>query len=79
MAIGTPTLTGYRDVTRTPSAPVFGFLNFSKLGLMIFGESFHLWRRIFWLLLAILSWERIGYRFLPMVKTIEDRVVADKR
>jgi len=42
MAIGTPTLTGYRDVTRTPLAPVFGFLSFFEVDLMIFGESFQL-------------------------------------
>jgi len=47
MAIGTPTLTGYRDVTRTPLAPVLGFLNFSELGLMFFGEILQLWRMIF--------------------------------
>jgi len=63
MAIVTPTLTGYRDVTRTLSRRFFCFLNFSELGLMIFGERFRLWRMIFWLLLATMSWARIGYRF----------------
>jgi len=47
MAIGTPTLTGYRDVTRTLSRRFFGFLSFSELGLLIFGEIFQLWRLFF--------------------------------
>jgi len=78
MAIGTPTLTGYRDVTRTLSRRFLGFLSFSELGLLHFGVIFQLWRWIFWLLLAIMSWARFGYRFLPTVKTIEDRVVTKK-
>jgi len=47
MAIVTPTLTGYRDVTQTLSRRFFGFLSFSESGSLHFGEILQLWHRIF--------------------------------
>jgi len=57
MTIGTPTLTGYRNVTRTPLAPIFGFLGFYELGLLILGERFWLSFQVFWFRLYDLCWK----------------------